>query len=208
MLVFLLAGHETTATALTFAFHLLGRHEDVQRRVHRELDEVLGGAAPTAEDVRSLPYTTMVVKEAMRLYPSAHAIGRLTPDGDRILGYDIPPGAQVVVSPWATQRHPDFWEEPERFDPERFTPERERDRHRYAYLPFGGGPRACIGQYFSVVESVTTIAVVLQAFRLTSLAGEVPLSSLVTLRPASAVRSQLAPRQTASPGEGRNIHRA
>ena len=113
-----------------------------------------------------------------------------------------------MVSPWATHRHPDFWEDPERFDPERFTPERERNRHRYAYLPFGGGPRACIGQYFSMVESVTAIAVVLQAFRLTSPADEVPLSSLVTLRPASAVRCRLAPREAAPAREVRNIYLA
>jgi cytochrome P450 len=108
VLIFLLAGHETTATTLTFALHLLGRHPDVQRRVHQELDDVLAARAPTAEDLGRLTYTTMVVKEAMRLYPPAYAFGRRSTNGDRIGGHRIPPGSIVVVSPWATHRHPAY----------------------------------------------------------------------------------------------------
>jgi cytochrome P450 len=135
VLIFLLAGHETTATALTFACHLLGRHPDVQHRVHQELDGVLGTRVPTAEDVTRLTYTTMVVKEALRLYPPAYAFGRRTPAGDRIGGYRIPPRSIVVLSPWATHRRPDDWPDPERFDPERFAPTAASARHRYAWFP-------------------------------------------------------------------------
>jgi cytochrome P450 len=131
---------------------LLGLHRDAQRRVRDEVDAVLGDRAPTAGDVEALTYTTMVLKEAMRLYPPAWGLGRRTAGGDSIDGYEIPPGSDVAVSAWVTHRHPGFWDEPERFDPERFTPESESQRHRHAYFPFGAGPRACIGQYFSMLE--------------------------------------------------------
>jgi cytochrome P450 len=132
VLIFLIAGHETTATALTFTCHLLGRHPGVQQRVHQELDGVLGTRVPTAEGVTRLTYTAMVVKEALRLYPPAYAFGRRTPAGDRIGGYRIPPRSIVVLSPWATHRRPDCWPDPERFDPERFAPTAASARHRYA----------------------------------------------------------------------------
>jgi cytochrome P450 len=182
-LIFLLAGHETTATSMTFALHLLGLHPAVQARVEEEVDEVLGERRPALEDVRALSYTTMVVKEAMRLYPAAYAIPRLTEEADELNGYTIPAGSVAVVSPWVTHRHPGFWDDPERFDPERFTPEREKDRHRYAYFPFGGGPRACIGQYFSMLEAVIVTAMLARAYRLTSPRGPVPLLPGITLRP-------------------------
>lgn len=194
VLIFLLAGHGTTASALTFTFHLLGRHLDVQRRMHQEVDDVLSGRAPTVEDITQLQYTTMAIKEAMRLYPSAHGIVRTAPKSDRILGYEIEPGAEVVVSPWATHRHPAFWEEPERFDPERFRPEREALRHRYACFPFGGGPRACIGQYFSMVEATIATAMVMQAFEVTSPTQDFPFVPRITVEPAGPVPCQVAPR--------------
>ena len=162
ILIFLLAGHDTTAVALTFGLHLLGLHRDAQRRVRDEVDAVLGDRAPTADDVESLAYTTMVLKEAMRLYPPAWGLGRRTGDGDSIDGYDIPPGSDVAVSAWVTHRHPDFWDEPARFNPERFPPERESGRHRHAYFPFGAGPRACIGQYFSMLEAAIALAVIVR----------------------------------------------
>lgn len=187
VLIFLLAGHETTATSLTFALHLLGHHPDIQRRVHEEVDAVLGGRTPTLADVKSLLYTTMVVKEAMRLYPAAYAIGRLTTEANHVNGYEIPAGSPAVASSWVTHRHPRFWDEPERFDPERFAPEREARRHRYAYFPFGGGPRACIGSYFSMLEAVVVTAMVMQHYGLTSAPGPVPLFTGITLRPRHAM---------------------
>ena len=146
VLVFLLAGHETTSTALTYTLHLLGRHPDVPHRVRTEVDTIAGDRVLTAQNVSALGYTTMVLKEAMRLYPSAPFLGRQAVQDDQIGGYHVPAGADVVLAPWITHRHPAFWEQPERFDPQRFTPEQEKARHRYAWFPFGGGPRACIGQ--------------------------------------------------------------
>lgn len=193
-LVFLLAGHETTATALTFALHLLGHHPDLQDRVAEESARVLGSGEFALDDVHSLSYTTMVVKEAMRLYPSASATSRTNHRADVIGGYAIPPGSAVVLSPWATHRHPHFWEEPDRFDPERFTPKAEAARPRYAYFPFGGGPRACIGQHFSMIESVIVTAAVARAFRVTTSPGPVPLFTGIALRPGGEMPAQLSVR--------------
>ncbi|MFN2496631.1 MAG: cytochrome P450 [Pseudonocardiaceae bacterium] len=193
VLVFLLAGHETTATTLTMALHLLGRHPQAQARVRAEVDTVLGGRTPVADDLAGLGYTTMVVQEATRLYPAAYLIGRRSPDGDRIGDFSIPPRSEVYVCPWATHRHPGFWEHPDRFEPERFTPQRVSAQHRYAWFPFGGGPRACIGQYFSVVESLTAIALLLRAYHVDTPPADIPLATKVTLRPAGPVPCRVTP---------------
>ena len=194
-LIFLLAGHETTSTALAFTFHLLGRYGDEQERVRSEVDAVLGGRPPGIDDFPALERTGMAIKEAMRLYPPAYATGRLLHMDDEIGGYPIPAGAFVAVSQWATHRHPRFWPDPERFDPTRFTREREAERHTYAYFPFGRGPRACIGSHFAMVESVIAVAAVLQRHRITSEPGEVALDTNgITLRPAGAVPIRLTPR--------------
>lgn len=192
-LIFLLAGHETTATSLTFTFHLLGRHPDVQRKVRKEVLDLLAGGSPDLEDVKGLSYTTMAIKEAMRLYPAAHSIPRLVIETDRLGGYEIPAGSVAVLSPWVTHRHPEFWEDPDRYDPERFTPAREKTRHRYAYFPFGGGPRACIGQYFSMLEAVIVTAMLVRAYELTSPEGPVKLFTGITLRPKQAMPCRIDP---------------
>ena len=193
-LVFLMAGHETTATSLTFVLHLLGHHPDIQRRVHEEVDSVLGGRTPTLEDVQALEYTTMVIKEAMRLYPAAHTLPRVSKAPYEFDGYTIPAEAPTVVSMWATHRHPVFWDDPWTFNPERFTPEREKARHRYAYFPFGGGPRACIGQYFSMLESVIVTAMLMQAYRVKTTERKVPLFTGITLRPEGPMPAHISPR--------------
>lgn len=190
-LIFLLAGHETTSTALTFAFHLLGHHPKVQQRLQEEVAAVAGDRPLRLDDVRALSYCTMVLKETMRLYPSAHAIGRMNHRDDVIGGYPIPAGSTVVVSPWATHRHPRIWDNPATFDPERFTLQREAARHRYAYFPFGGGPRACIGQYFSMLEAVVVLAEVMRAFNVRTQPDAVPLVTGITMRPACAVPALL-----------------
>jgi cytochrome P450 len=123
----------------------------------------------------------------MRLFPAAYAIPRLVEETDELNGYTITPGSMAVVSPYVTHRHPRFWDDPERYNPERFTPEQEKARHRYAYFPFGGGPRACIGQYFSMLEAVIVTAMLARAFRFTSPTGEVPLVPGITLRPKRAM---------------------
>ncbi|MCZ2524927.1 cytochrome P450 [Streptomyces sp. HB2AG] len=195
VLIFLLAGHETTATSLTFALHLLGHHPQEQRRAHEEVDRVLGGRPPAASDVDSLPYLTMVLKEAMRLYPPAPVIGRRPVRDVEVCGHIVPAGANVFVAPWVTHRHPAYWEEPERFDPERFTPERESARPRYAWFPFGGGPRACIGQHFSMLESVLALATFLREYELESLDTDVPLKPGITLVADGPARVRLTPRR-------------
>ncbi|MEU7157083.1 cytochrome P450 [Streptomyces chrestomyceticus] len=191
VLVFLLAGHETTATSLAFTLHLLARHPGQQARVREEIDAVLAGRDPEAADLDRLPKLTMALKEAMRLYPAAPVVSRRGVAATEIGGYRIPDGADVIVSPWVTHRHPDLWEDPERFDPLRFTPEREAARHRYAWFPFGGGPRACIGQHFSMLESVLAAAVLLRSYELTAVDRDVPLTAGITLQAAGPARVRL-----------------
>ncbi|MFJ5921598.1 cytochrome P450 [Kitasatospora sp. NPDC092948] len=198
VLVFLLAGHETTATSLTFALHLLGKHPEQQRRAHQEVAELLGdGRRPTAADYPRLPYLTQVLKETMRLFPAAPSIGRRAVKSVMVGGVEIPAGADLLVSPYVTHRHPDHWEDPERFDPDRFTPEREAARHRYAWFPFGGGPRACIGQHFSMLESVLALAVLLREFEIDAVDTDVPLGQGITLEVHGPVRVKLTRRQAA-----------
>jgi cytochrome P450 len=193
VLLFLLAGHETTATALTFTLYLLGHHPDAQRRVRDEVRGMLGDQAPTAEDAARLTHTTRVVKEAMRLYPPAWSIGRRTSQDEVIGGYLLPAGSTVIVSPWVLHRHPRHWDHPGAFDPDRFTPERQATRHRYAYLPFGAGPRACIGGSFALLEAVLATALIVRAYRLTTPPDPIPLATGITLRPATSVPCTLQP---------------
>jgi cytochrome P450 len=196
VLIFLLAGYETTSTALTYTLHLLGRHPEVQRRVRAEADAVAGTRTTlTAQDASALSYTTMALKEAMRLYPSAPLIGRYAVEDDLVCGYEIPAGANVVLAPWVVHRHPDFWDRPARYDPERFTPEREKARHRYAWFPFGGGPRGCIGQHFSMLESVIALAMLVRDFEFTAPPGEPGYTNHITLRPTDGVPSLVSPRR-------------
>jgi cytochrome P450 len=194
-LTFLLAGHETTSIALTFTLDLLGRYPDEQERIRDEVDRVLAGRSPELHDVPTLERAAMAIKEAMRLYPPAPAWGRRAEAEDEIGGYRIPSGAWVVVSPWATHRHPAFWEDTGVFDPARFAPEAEAARHRYAYFPFGAGPRTCMGSHFALMEAVIALAVLLQRFRLRADAQPAPLdTSGITLRPARPVPIAVASR--------------
>jgi cytochrome P450 len=190
VLIFLLAGHDTTAIAVTMALYLLARDAAVQARVRAEAREFHVGGDPT--DLGRLAYTTAVLKEAMRLYPPAWGIGRRTPTGDVLGGQTIPPGSDMLVSPWVTHRHPDVWPDPERFDPDRFTADDER--HRYAWFPFGGGPRACIGQHFSLLEAALVLAAAVRQFTFTAIDdAPVRLVPRITLRPAHEVRCRLGP---------------
>jgi len=183
MTVFL-AGHETTANALSFAVYLVSQHPDVEERVTAEVDAALSGRTPAFEDVPSLPYTRMVVEETLRLYPPAYAFARRALEDDEVLGYRVPKDAGVLISPWVTHRHPDLWHQPERFDPERFAPERANGRPRFAYLPFGGGPRQCIGNEFAIMELVLVLATIAQRFRLRLAPGHaVEPEPVITLRP-------------------------
>src|SRR4051794_24620314 len=199
ILIFLFAGHDTTATALTSALHLLGHHPQVQEQAAAEVRGVLEGRQPTAADLAALPYLTQVVKESLRLYPPAYATSRrLTGGDDEVLGVRIPDGADVAVYPWVTHRHPRHWDDPERFDPLRFTPEREAARHRYAWFPFGGGPRTCIGGSFSLLETLVVLGAVLQAYRVETPAvairvvpSAIRVVPRITLQPAAPVPCRL-----------------
>ncbi|MFF7713780.1 cytochrome P450 [Streptomyces sp. NPDC007988] len=191
VLVFLLAGHETTATSLAFALHLLARHPEEQSRARAEAVRILGGRTPEAYDLDALPYLTQVLKEAMRLYPAAPVVGRRAVADAVVGGHTIPAGADVVVAPWVTHRHPRYWEDPDRFDPERFAPGAEKDRPRYAWFPFGGGPRACIGQHFSMLESVLALAMILRDYELDAVDERVPVDAAITLRAKGPARCRL-----------------
>ncbi|MEV6953380.1 cytochrome P450 [Streptomyces sp. NPDC051183] len=191
VLIFLLAGHETTATSLAFSLHLLARHPELQTRAREEVSRVLGDRAPQASDLDRLPYLTQVLKEAMRLYPAAPVIGRQAVAACDIGGHTVPAGATVILAPWVTHRHPRYWPDPERFDPERFTPEAEAERPRYAWFPFGGGPRACIGQHFSMLESVIALAMILRAYEFEAVDTEVPVSAGITLQTDGPARCRI-----------------
>ena len=179
-----LAGHETTANALTFALMLLSLHPGPARTLREELARVLGGRSPSVEDLPQLRYTKMIVEETMRLYPPAWIIARSVSVGDEIDGCEIPAGSIVFVSPLVLHRHPRLWENPEAFDPERFAPERAQSLPKGAYFPFGGGPRQCIGNGFAMMEAQLVLATLLQRFRLDLLPGHATvLEPSITLRP-------------------------
>ncbi|MCX4907247.1 cytochrome P450 [Streptomyces sp. NBC_00878] len=194
VLVFLVAGHETTATSMAFALHLLSRHPEAQKRAHEEADRLPPGRTPSAADLEELPYLTRVLKETMRLYPAAPVVGRRSVEAAEIDGHVIPADADVLILPWVTHRHPDLWDDPDRFDPDRFTPEREATRHRYAWFPFGGGPRACIGQHFSMLESVLALATLLRSYELETLDTEIPLAAGITLQATGPMRVRVRAR--------------
>lgn len=186
------AGHETTAQTLTWLWYLLARHPDAERRLHDEVDRALGTRAPTLADLPNLPYARMVVEETMRLYPPAWIFVREPYHDDEISGYHIPAGSMIVLSPYLTHRHPDHWERPEAFEPERFEPEQAAKRHHYAYFPFGGGPRTCIGNNFALQEAHLAVAMIAQRYRLRLCADhDIQPKMMGTLRPAAPVLMQL-----------------
>jgi cytochrome P450 len=180
-----LAGHETTSLALSHALYLLSKHPAIERELHEEIASVLRGRLPTAEDVRALPFTECVLKETMRLYPPAWATGRETTEPFELRGTKIAAGAQLVASQWIVHRDARWFPNPEGFDPGRWSPERAKDVPRYAYFPFGGGPRVCIGNHFAMMEATLLLALVVQRFRVELLAGE-----RLELRPAVTLRQQ------------------
>jgi cytochrome P450 len=162
---FLFAGHETTAMTLVWATYLVFTHPQVERRLVAEVDEVLEGRRPTGEDLKRLPYTYRVLQETLRLYPSAPFVGRQTIGEDTLRGYRVPAGTGVTLCSYVTHRHPGIWKDPERFDPERFDPERCAERAHYAYFPFGGGPRRCIGSDFALQEALLALVMTMQRCR-------------------------------------------
>ena len=194
-----LAGHETTAQALTFTLMLLSRHPEVERRVVAEIREVCGDRAPSHADLDALEFTGWVIDEALRLYPPAWLFERQAQAPIELDGYALAKGSLLAVCPWTLHRHPAHWQNPEGFDPERFSPARSRQRARYTYLPFGGGPRTCIGVNFALYEIKLVLATLLQrvAFELVS-GQDLRLTAEVTLRPAHGLKMRVRARERVS----------
>jgi cytochrome P450 len=190
-----LAGHETTAIALTWALVLAAQHPAEARRVRDEIDEVAGARPLDVEASAALPRTKRFLSEALRLYPPAWIFGRRAKEADRIGGYGIPRDSMVFLSPWITHRHPAFFERPDEFDPDRFLPERVTPLQRHAYFPFGAGPRICIGQGFALLESALLFAAVMRRCELGLAPGvRIVPEPTITLRPKGAIHLTVRPR--------------
>lgn len=191
VLTIVMAGHETTAKALTWTLHLLDTHPEIRQQLIEEIDRVLGGREPRATDLPDLPRCRRAVQEAMRLYPPVWLIARRAVADDVLDGYRVPAGRLVCISPYTLHRHPRYWEAPEEFRPDRFVDEPPA----HLYLPFGGGPRVCIGQHFAMAEAVLVLAVLLVSVRLELVDGfRVEPEALVTLRPRDGLLMVPRPR--------------
>jgi cytochrome P450 len=195
VMTFLLAGHETTALALSWTWHLLGQNPEAEEKLHEELDRVLDGRVPEFSDLQKLPYTERVIKESMRLYPPAWGVARTVNKEFELGGYRIPRGANVVMSTWVMHRDPRYFPEPEKFDPERWLPETAQKLPKFAYFPFGGGPRQCIGAAFAMMEATILLATIAQRFQFCAEPGHVVTPSpSFTLRPKNGIRMRLEKR--------------
>jgi cytochrome P450 len=191
-----MAGHETTAMAMTWIWYLLSQHAAVEAKLHAELDAVLGGRTPESQDLARLAYTRMVIEESMRLYPPVHTIAREALADDTLAGLRVPKGSAVLISPWVLHRHRRLWRDPGRFEPERFSPEQAGAHARFSYLPFGGGRRICIGAAFAMAEATLLLATIAQRFRLRLRSGHpVEPQGLITLRPRHGMQMLLERRE-------------
>jgi cytochrome P450 len=191
-LTLLIAGHETTANALTWTWYLLSQNPEVEALMHEELDSVLEGKLPTFDDVPRLPYTTGVFSESLRLYPPAWGVGRRAIHDYSIDGYTIPAKSILLMSTWVVHRDPRFWPEPEKMDPLRWTPEQADRRPKFAYFPFGGGTRVCIGERFAWAEGVLVLATLAQHWKMRLAPGHpVATQAVITLRPRYGMKMTL-----------------
>jgi cytochrome P450 len=189
-----IAGHETSAEALSWTLFLLSQHPEVEAKLRSELDDVLTGRPPTLADLPQLVYTRMVMDESMRLYPPAWLLERKALADDEIGGYLIPKGMTLAITQYVTHRHPQFWENPAVFDPQRFDPRQNVERPRYAYFPFGGGPRMCIGKGLALLEVQMVLCMLLQRFKFRVAPGwEVKTEPELSLRLKGGLPMQLEP---------------
>jgi cytochrome P450 len=190
-----LAGHETTANAMAWTWHLLSQNPEAEGRLHEELDRVLEGRAPGVADLPRLRYTEMVLSESMRLFPPAWILGRRAIVDHELGGYRIPAGSIVLLSQWITHRDARYFPDPLRFDPQRFTAEAQAARPRFSYFPFGGGPRVCIGEGFAWMEGVLVLATIARRWRFLPVDGiPVTPAAMITLRPKSGLPMRIEAR--------------
>ena len=194
VMTLMLAGYETTASTLTWTWHLLSQNPWAVDRLRSEIRATLQGRLPRYADLANLPFTGMVVDESLRLFPPAWTLGRRAVGDDEIGGFYVPANTVIAICIYTLHRHPGFWTQPDTFDPERFSAENSRGRHKYAYIPFGAGPRQCIGNNFGLMEAALVVACVLQRFELHSLPGmNVQPQALFVLRPNRDVLMSLHP---------------
>lgn len=190
-----LAGHETTANNLAWTLYLLSKHPQIRAQLQEEVDRVLDDRLPVLEDIQNLVYTRQILDESLRMFPPAWAIGRQAIQEDQVGGYRIPAGSGIVISSYVVHRHPEFWENPDCFDPGRFEPQRVHERPHYAYIPFGGGPRLCIGNNFALQESTLVLSMVTQRYVLDLVPEHsVVAETAITLRPRYGIQMFLFPR--------------
>ena len=190
LLVFLLAGHDTTATALTYALWAIGKHQKIQERMAAEVDAI-GDRALTPDDLPQLGYTTQVLQEALRLCPPAAMLGREALQDMEVDGYRVKAGALVVYSIYAVHRDPSIWEDPLTFNPDRFSPERAKRRDRWQYLPFGGGPRSCIGDHFAMLEATLALATIVRRIEIRSASEDFPMAVPFTTTAAAPILAEV-----------------
>jgi cytochrome P450 len=183
-----LAGHETTALALSWSWYLLATHSEAEQKFHAELEEMLNGRPPNVSDLPRLKYAEMIAKEALRLYPPAYAVGREAIEETEIGGFRVPKGTQLFAFQWVTHRDARYFEEPEKFKPERWTTEASEQLPKYAYFPFGGGPRQCIGNYFAMMEIVLLLATIGQRFKFSLIDEHVEVLPVLSLRPKNGIK--------------------
>jgi cytochrome P450 len=198
MFTLLLGGHESTALSLGWTLYLLSQHPEVEARLRSEVAQVLGDRQPTLQDLPQLAYTRMVLDESIRLFPPAWVFERRAIADDEIMGYRVPAGMNLGLTPYVTHRLPEFWENPDTFDPEHMRPERMEKRPRFAYMPFGGGPRQCIGNTFALQEMHLILPMLLQRYRFElDPAFPVQREPVVSLRVKGGLRMRLMPVQAA-----------
>lgn len=198
MVTLLVAGHETSAGALFWTLYELARNPDVQEKLHSEIRDTIGlSSSPTGLDLRKLNYPRMVIEETLRLYPSFANISRHVAEDDDVGGYFIPGNSLINVCPYLTHRHKDFWTDPELFKPERFLAEKQKDRHPYAYTPFGKGPRACIGENFAMVETQLILIPLIQTFEFGCMSSEPILpKARISMVPSSPMKLSITRRSS------------
>ncbi|WP_455206439.1 cytochrome P450 [Kaarinaea lacus] len=197
IMTMIVAGSETSATTMNWTWYRLSQHHDVEQKVHDAVDHASYAQIPGFEHLDELGYIRQVVEEVLRLYPPVWLFTRKTLEDDTIAGYDVAAGTDIAISPYYIHRHPSFWGDPEKFDPERFAPDKEKQRNKYAYIPFSAGPRRCIGDFFAIVEAQIHFGLMTRYFTLEHVADKpVELQPAVNLRTKHPIHMRIKTRKT------------